>query len=296
MRLLDKVRNRVTRARQHRWRVRPHTSTARHVIIGGSPRSGTTLLRRTFDRHPGLCCGPESSIFLPVRIAVGPLAAGHGIAQEELRAMLAASPSQGAFVDAFAARYQAIRARPRWAEKTPLNVRHLDWIMARWPDARIVHVVRDGRDVVCSMGEHPDRRWVDGRWVRELDPRPVEEYARRWVADTSAGMRWRGDPRYLEVRYEDLVHAPEATLAAVLAFLGEPYHPALLAVDAPAAGSAAMPAASGAPGGQPDAAGTITTVSVGRWQRDLVGTDRASVKTIAGARLIELGYATDQDW
>ena len=174
MRLLDRVRNRLARARQHRWRMRPYASTARHVVIGGSPRSGTTLLRRTFDRHPGLCCGPESSLFLPVRIAIGPLAAGHGIPEAALHALLAASASQGAFIDAFATRYLALRERPRWAEKTPLNIRHLDWIMARWTDARIVHVVRDGRDVVCSMREHPDRRWVDGRWVKEPNPRPAE--------------------------------------------------------------------------------------------------------------------------
>lgn len=210
--------------------------------------------------------------------------------------MLAASPSQGAFVDAFAARYQELRGRPRWTEKTPLNIRHLDWIMARWPDARMVHVVRDGRDVVCSMREHPDRRWADGRWVKELNPRPVEEYARRWVADTAAGMRWRGDPRYLEVRYEDLVRAPETTLAAVLAFLGEPYDPSLLAVDGPASGSPVTSAAPASPGGRPDAAGAITTVSMGRWQRDLVGMDREAVKAIAGGRLVELGYAADGDW
>jgi len=273
------------------------------VIIGGSPRSGTTLLRRTFDRHPGLCCGPESSLFLPGRVAIGPLAAGYGILEAELRAMLAGSPSQGAFIDASAARYQELRGRPRWTEKTPLNIRHLDWIMARWPEARIVHVLRDGRDVICSMREHPDRRWVDGRWVKQSNPRPVAEHARRWVADTAAGMRWRADPRYLEIRYEDLVREPEATLAAVLAFLGEPFDPALLAV-APAAtpvGAAApaLPASPAAPAPathRPDAAGAITTTSMGRWQRDLSVADREVVKRIAGARLIELGYATGSDW
>ena len=264
-------------------------SAARHVVIGGSPRSGTTLLRRTFDRHPGLCCGPESSLFLPVRLTLASLAANHGIPEGELRAMIDASASQGAFVDAFAARYLALRGRPRWAEKTPLNIRHLDWIMARWPEARIVHVLRDGRDVVCSMREHPDRRWVDGRWVKELDPKPIEEYARRWVSDTAAGMRWRGDPRYLEVRYEDLVQAPADTLERVLTFLGEPYDPSLLDVDPAAVPKAAAP-------GRPDAAGAITTTSMGRWQNDLLGADREAVRRIAGGRLIELGYATSTDW
>jgi hypothetical protein len=274
--------------RQHRWRMRPYRSAERHVVIGGSPRSGTTLLRRTFDRHPSLCCGPESSLFLPVRVAIEPLAAGHGIPPADVRAMLAASPSQGAFIDAFAARYRAERARGRWAEKTPLNIRHLDWILERFPDARVIHVLRDGRDVVCSMREHPDRRWVDGRWVRELRPRPVDEYARRWVEDTAAGLRWRGDPRVLEVRYEDLVQTPAATLERVLAFLGESFDPVLLEPE---------PAVAPAPGtDRPDAAGAITTRSMGRWERDLLGEDRAAVRRVAGTRLVELGYASDARW
>ena len=289
MRLLDRLRNRSARARQHRWRTRSYASTARHVVIGGSPRSGTTLLRRTFDRHPGLCCGPESSLFLPARVHVGQLAAGHGLPEGEVRALLSGSASQGAFVDAFAARYLALRGRPRWAEKTPLNIRHLAWILERWPEARVIHVVRDGRDVVCSMREHPDRRWVDGRWVKELQPRPMEDHARRWVADTAAGMRYRGDPRYLEVRYEDLVSDPAATLGGVLAFLGEPYEEGLLAI-----GSAIAPPAGD--GGRPDAAGAITTTSVGRWRRDLSEADRDVVRRIAGSRLVDLGYATGTDW
>ena len=289
MRLLDRLRNRSARARQHRWRTRSYASTARHVVIGGSPRSGTTLLRRTFDRHPGLCCGPESSLFLPARVHVGQLAAGHGLPEGEVRALLSGSASQGAFVDAFAARYLALRGRPRWAEKTPLNIRHLAWILDRWPEARVIHVVRDGRDVVCSMREHPDRRWVDGRWVKELQPKPMEDHARRWVADTAAGLRYRGDPRYLEVRYEDLVETPEATLETVLTFLGEPWDPGLLAVDPGVTAPPAVP-------GRPDAAGAITTTSMGRWQRDLSVEDQATVKQIAGMRLVELGYASGSDW
>ncbi|MFN8623942.1 MAG: sulfotransferase [Chloroflexota bacterium] len=294
MSLLDKVRNRAARVAQHRWRTRAYRGTASHVIIGGSPRSGTTLLRRTFDRHPGMCCGPESNVLLPFKVAIGPLAAGYGIPADELRAMLAASPSQGAFVDAFAARYAEMRGRARWAEKTPMNIRHLDWIMARWPEARIIHVLRDGRDVVCSMREHPDRRWVDGAWVKVPNTKSIEEHAKRWVADTATGMRWRGDPRYLEVRYEDLVRTPEETLARVLGFLGEPYEAGLFAVD-----GAARPAAAAAEPprpGRPDAAGAITTTSMGRWERDLLGDDREVVRRIAGARLVELGYASSLDW
>lgn len=286
MNLPARIRNRLERARRHRWRMRPWASAERHVVIGGCPRSGTTLLRRTFDRHPSLACGPESSLFLPARILVEPLAAGHGIPVAELRALLAGAPSQAAFIDAFAARYRTVRDRPRWVEKTPLNIRHVGWILARFPEARVIHVIRDGRDAVCSLRDHPDRRWVDGAWVKVPNGRSIEEHARRWVEDTAAGIAWRGDPRYLEVRYEAMVTDPAATFARVLDFLGEPFDPSMLAAD-PAVDAGE---------GRPDAAGPITTSSIGRWERDLDESERETVRRVAGRRLVELGYAADERW
>ncbi|MFO1541248.1 MAG: sulfotransferase family protein [Chloroflexota bacterium] len=279
MSLRTRVRNRIVRVRDHRWRMRAWTSPERHIVIGGCPRSGTTLLRRTLDAHPAICCGPETSLFLPGRVALGPLAAGYGIPEAELRTLRATSPSQGAFVDAVAERYRALRGRERWAEKTPLNIRHLAWILERWPEARIIHVVRDGRDVVCSLRTHAERRWVDGRWVKVPPPeRPVAEWARRWLADTAAGLALRSDPRVLTVRYEDLARTPETEVARVLAFLGEAVVPDLLAIEESAADA------------RPDAAGPVSTRSIGRWRSDLSAAEQAEVLRVAGARLRELGY------
>ncbi len=280
MTLTDKLRNRATRFRQHRWRDRAWHSPEAHIVIGGTPRSGTTLIRRTLDRHPAICCGPESSIFLPGAIRPGPVAAGFGLPEEELRRMLADSPSQGAFVDAFAARYRAARGRRRWAEKTPLNVRHIPWILARFPEARFIHVVRDGRDVVCSMREHPDRRWVDGQWVKVHRPLSVAQYAERWVADTQAGAAHRGDPRYLEVRYEDLVQDPAAVIRGLLMDLGEDFDAAIL-VD---------PDADPGSDERHHAGSAISTRSMGRWRTDLTPDEQQTVVGIAGPTLTRLGY------
>ena len=280
MTLADKLRHRTTRIRQHRWRNRPWQSAERHIVIGGTPRSGTTLIRRTLDRHPAICCGPESSIFLPGAIRVGPVAAGFELPEAELRQMLAGSASQGAFIDAFATRYREARGRVRWAEKTPLNVRYLDWILDRFPEARIIHVVRDGRDVVCSMRQHPDRRWEDGAWVKVHRPLSLEQYAQRWVSDTEAGIHHRGDVRYLEVRYEDLVQDPGAVLLGLLTDLGEPFDPQLLA----------EPDAAPGPDGRHHAGTAISTRSMGRWRADLTAQEQAVVQRIAGPTLSRLGY------
>jgi hypothetical protein len=201
--------------------------------------------------------------------------------EAELRDLMASSASQGAFVDAFARRYRERRGRPRWAEKTPLNVLSFEWVLERFPEARLVHVVRDGRDVVCSMRQHPDRRWVDGVEVKELRPQPVEEYMRRWVRDTEAGIALRGDPRYIEIRYEDLVEDPERVLRGLLESLEEPWLSELLVERTPRGG------------GPAHANSRITTSSVGRWRQDLTADERANVQAIGGALLARLDYPED---
>jgi protein-tyrosine sulfotransferase len=276
--IAEQVRNRATRARQYRWRRRAYTSPERHIVIGGTPRSGTTLVRRILDRHPSLCCGPETSILLPAGMRLDQVATAYAWPVDDLRTMMAQSPSQGAFVDAFASRYRRQRGRPRWAEKTPLNVLSFDWVLERFPDARLVHVVRDGRDVVCSMRQHPDRRWVDGVEVKELRPQPVDAYMRRWVRDTEAGIGRRGDPRYVEVRYEELVADPERVMRDLLEALDEPWVPEILVERTPK-------------GGKPAHAGSrITTTSVGRWREDLSTDEQRRVQAIGGTLLARLGY------
>ena len=189
--LLHRVRNRVERARQHRWRMAPHRSPEAHIVLGGAPRSGTTLLRRLLDRHPEVCSGAETKLFVPAAFNLAWLAQAYAIPRHELEEMRRSARSQAAFIDAFAARVCAGSGKPRWAEKTPQNIRHLDWILEHFPVASVVHIIRDGRDVICSMREHPDWRWVDGAWQRVLVPRPLEWYAQRWLDDTSAGMARR---------------------------------------------------------------------------------------------------------
>jgi len=257
--------------------------------MGGAPRSGTTLLRKMLERHPELCSGAETKLFVPAAFNLDWLASAYAVPRPELQEMLGASPSQGAFIDAFAGHVMAAAGKARWAEKTPQNIRHLDWILDRFPEASVIHIIRDGRDVVCSMREHPDWRWVDGGWHKVVVARPLEWYARRWLADTSAGLARRLDPRYVEVRYEDLVVDPEQAMRGICegigAFVDETWlgHVAAGDVDAGAAHDAI-------PESRPDYDGAASGVSVGRWQTDLDADEQRLVTRICGDRLRELGY------
>ncbi len=279
--LRTRVRNRLVRMRQHRWRAAAYRSDQPHIVMGGAPRSGTTVLRRLFDRHPTVCAGPETKLFVPAAYNLEFLAAAYDIPFDELTAMRSASPSQGAFIDAFARRVLADAGKERWAEKTPQNIRYLDWIVERFPRASLVHIIRDGRDVVCSMRQHPDWRWTDGAWQKVLVERPLEWYAQRWLADTAAGLARRDDPRYVELRYEDLVADPMTVLTRVCDGLGVDAEPAWLASTVPPADGQTK---------RPDYEGAVNAASVGRWRDDLGADERQLVERLCGPRLRELGY------
>mgnify|MGYP001824269825 CR=1 FL=1 len=286
-RLLTRVRNRMERLRQHRWRMAPYASGERHIVMGGAPRSGTTVLRKLFDRHPEICSGAETKLFVPAAYNLEWLAQSYDLPLAELSAMRDGAPSQAAFIDAFAARVRTNADKARWAEKTPQNIRHLAWISQRFPQVSIIHIVRDGRDVVCSMRQHPDWRWVDGQWQKVLVPRSVESYARRWLADVAAGLEWRDDPRYTEVRYEDLVADPQAVLRAICDGIGAGHDSEWLA----GIGSA-QPAGASDDGHtkRPDYEGAVSAASVGRWRTDLSTDEQAEVERLCGPQLRELGY------
>jgi hypothetical protein len=286
--LLVRIRNRAERLRQRRWRMATYRSSEHHIIMGGAPRSGTTLLRKVLDRHPQIRSGAETKLFVPAAFNLAWLAEAYDIPLGDLKAMRAISSSQAAFIDAFAARVRNDSGKARWAEKTPQNIRNLDWILSRFPEASIIHIIRDGRDVVCSMRHHPDWRWVDGAWQKVLVPRSIESYAKRWLADTATGMAWRDDPRYVEVRYEDLVAEPPAVLRAVCHGIGASVDTAWLASTGRRDGSSGE--GSGGPSERPDYEGAVSEASVGRWREDLSDAERQVVERLCGPRLRELGY------
>ena len=105
-------------------------------------------------------------------------------------------------------------------------------------------------------------------------------------------MSFRNDPRYVEVRYEDLASRPEQTLRELMSRVGEPWDEGMLNYHTVQSGSrdpARFPQT-------PEAAGALRTRSVGRWQRDMTEPDKAVFKATAGELLAELGYAECGDW
>jgi len=269
-----------------------YVSSRRHIVLGGCGRSGTTLARVILDSHPGICCGPESKVFLPDPLRLARLAERFKLDPARLRAAVAASGSRAEFIDRLADLCCDSTGKARWAEKTPRNVLYLDFVFGRFPQARFVHLLRDGRDVACSLRTHPRHRVVNGKLVPVNTWRPMRECATRWRDSLLAVKPYLADPRLHTVRYEQLVGEPRATIGRLLDFLGEPWDERVLAH---AEAASEYRDATKFPQ-NPEALRPIEQKAVRRWERDMTAEDRAIFKRIAGDLLVEYGYAADDRW
>lgn len=162
----------------------------------------------------------------------------------------------------------------RWVEKSPYNEFYAPQIFAWWPEARVVHVLRDPRDNYASY------RRKHSSWGAEF-------FASNWRRSTQAGFDNQaqfGENRYLLLRYEELVRTPEQALQQLCAFLDIENHPALT---------------------QPTRAGQdwegnsmfaqvfkgISAAPTGRWTESLLAREAAMIEWIARPQMAAAGYA-----
>ncbi|MCA9293952.1 MAG: sulfotransferase [Phycisphaerales bacterium] len=259
------------------------------VFIGGCGRSGTTLLREMLNRHPAIACGPETAFLCdlinPRRIAVE-----WELDPSRVERMAKDAPSLISFCERFFRAHAEREKKPRWADKTPRNVRALPKILSAFPYGKFIHCVRDGRDVACSLRNHPRETVRHGKVVAARVNRPIRNGAMRWFHDTSAGMAFLAHPRCLEVRYERLVTDTEAVLREVCTFIEEPFDERMLVA------TGTLSDASLRLMNNRNADQHVQQSSLSRWRRDMTLNERHDFHAVAGELLIALGYAKDATW
>lgn len=206
------------------------------IVILGTPRSGTTLLRRLLDAHPNIACPPETYVlsgaarFLHEETFAQGLKIGTlfglgyaGFEEDDVLARLRR------FAFGFFEDHAAGIGKARWAEKTAFDAFHVPGIRRLCSGhVKFVCLHRHGLDVSASIAELVEKT---GGFVEELHryvtryPQPLEAYARAWV-DTAGAIedlaRAEGEAA-LSIRYERLVEDPEIVLRQVLEFVEEPW-------------------------------------------------------------------------
>ena len=305
------------RRRRRLRRAGPPDPPAPFVV--GVGRSGTTLLRMMLDAHPQLAIPPETHFVprligaaeawrvTPERLLDVVVNDPHrrwgdfGISEEEYLERLREIPrvNQADPVRAFFRLYAEKVGKQRWGDKTPGYLSRMRRIKRTLPEARLVHVIRDGRDVALSWNRRLAQR--EGK-----EPVPVERLAQRWrrqITGAREDASAIGD--YIEVHYEHLVLATEPTLRRVCEFIELPWEPVMLSYHERAEErlqemARDMPAADGRParpGEERLRAHALTTEPPKRervysWREEMPEPDRGAFQRVAGDLLAELGYET----
>lgn len=100
----------------------------------------------------------------------------------------------------------------RWIEKTPRHILQIEKILTWIPEAKIIIIIRDGRDVAYSIKKRTGS---------------LEEGAERWLADNLAGKKFWQHPNVHVIKYEQIISDFELAITDVLTFLDESYEPNL---------------------------------------------------------------------
>lgn len=291
-------------------------------FVVGVGRSGTTLLRLMLDAHSQVAIPPETHFlpnlleasgrlrFTPASVVDAIVEDPHrrwndfGIEREELHQRFRAIPrfNLSDAIRAFYLLYAEQQGKERWGDKTPDYLKRMRRIERVLPEARFIHVIRDGRDVTLS-----NNRRIAERGHRE--PLPAGRSARRWrnriEKARSDGPKLGG---YLEVRYEDLVIDTEPTLRRVCEFSALEFEPAMLryhenAEDRLSEMAGAMPARDGRPGREAGerlkahalATKPPTKERIEVWREEMEPEDVATFRKVAGDLLDDLGYDVSGD-
>ena len=236
------------------------------------------MLRLVLDSHSRISCGPETRFLPDLRRIVDSdfhRLARFGFSREDWLRRIAD------FFGGVHTDYARGRGKVRWADKTPLYALSIDFVTEVFPDAQIVHVIRDARDVVVS------HRKRFGYWSAVKCVVKWPKYIRTARAFGAA----LPEGRYHELRYEDAVRDPDKTLRALFEFLGEPWEEAVLEYadrSHDVAEKYTVEADKRRAAAGTDAA--IYASRVGTYRRELDPFLRLLVRVFSGPTLRELGY------
>lgn len=270
------------------------------VFVLGCPRSGTTLLYDMLLSAGGFAVYlAESNVFNVLSLRFGNLGVSSNrekllqawLGSKLFRATGLDAPSiekkvregcrnPGDFLNIVMDEMVRAQGMRRWAENSPESLLHLPLIKELIPEALVIHMIRDGRAVAMSLEK-----------LRYVRPFPWEERQNlmgagvywEWMVERGRNYGRRLGPDYMEIRFEELIASPQATLNRIGTFIDhELDYGRILQV---AYGSVARPNTSFT--GEA-AGGGFNPVS--RWQKSFPPDQLSRFERMLGDTLKQLGY------
>ncbi len=206
----------------------------KRIFLVGSPRSGTTILQSLLAAHPEIISFPESKFFhyllyeefatkLPSRLETF-------LRNEIHRPELLNDFDDNQTVANKASWFVRIldglaieENKSIWLEKTPEHIYFIEDIQSLIPDAKFIHILRNGMDTIASMYE-ATRNFTD-LWGGVWD---LEHCIDRWKDAVLTSHKYINNSRHILVKYEELIDNKNVVLTNICNFLGIEYDCAML--------------------------------------------------------------------
>lgn len=266
------------------------------VFVGGAERTGTSLMFALLTSHPNISMTRRTNYWRYIDQKFGDLSQPQnleacldvmrrykrmvavGLDWDRLGADFRGGPATyGRLYELLQIQQASKDGKPRWGDKSLLNERYAARIFEFFPDARIVHMIRDPRDRYASVLA----RWKVrrggvgagmGEWLESV--RHAESNVERWPSQCTI------------VRYEDLVAAPEAEVRRICAFIGESFADEMLTMSG--AERFRDEGANSSYGRRPT--GAISTSSIGKYTKVLSSDQVRYIETVARDDMQRYGY------
>lgn len=263
------------------------------VVIGCSGSTGSSLLKTILNRHSQVFAGPEAALFAfpqvydnwavckkkllkgiknddwQLRKGMILLQPEFGWERPELEQAIATSNSFQSFVKTFFDKPLKENSKTNWIAKTPANAVGMAPFLVHFPAGKVIQTVRNPYDTIASL------------MARGINAYAATAY---YVYNTAAATSNRGNQRYFEIKYEDLVANPTSIIKKLLTFLELPFESKILiAKHEKRAEPTAMK------GWKHEETAAVKTSSIGRF-KELEATQKALIKAAFSAFSISENY------
>ena len=202
------------------------------IIIGCSGSTGSSLLKTILNRHSQIFAGPETCLFAypsvyknweleknkllddiltdgwVIRKGVNLLQTEYGWQEVELKQLLQKSTSFQVFVTNFFQKSLTEKHKTVWIEKTPVNAYGFQAFLDNYPTGKVIQIIRNPYDTIASL------------MARGMNAYYATGY---YVYNTAIATSSYKHPSYYQLKYEDLVADPIATLLQLCEFLQLPF-------------------------------------------------------------------------
>lgn len=271
----------------------------RPIFIAGADRSGTTLTYAILVSHPSFAIvHPSPDLWTFFYKQYGDLSKSKNFERclEQLlkykpvynlkpdpkrirKEFWEGSPTYARLFALFQEHFAEQVGKPRWGDKTSYIERYTDPIIDAYPQAKILHLIRDPRDRYASA----ITRWPDSKGR-------VGGATARWIYSVHLGQRnlKKYPDHYKIILYENLIAEPEKEVREICEFLGEQYDPLMLTLH-----GAEKFVERGGNSSYNSHKSKISTASIGRFRKVISQRDIAFIQKYAKNEMLALGYELD---